>query len=61
MDRNKKSFQGECIGISGTRAQGLYILAMHKVFLNKCGHSPISWTDNIVLALRKALEVGAYL
>ena len=27
------------IGITGTQAQGLYLLAMHKVFLNKCGRS----------------------
>jgi hypothetical protein len=45
------------IGITGTQAQGLYLLAMHKVFLNKCGRSPISWTDNMVLALGEAVEV----
>ena len=45
------------IGITGTQAQGLYLLAMHKVFLNKCGRSPISWTDNTVLALSEAVEV----
>ena len=45
------------IGITGTQAQGLYLLAMHKVFLNKCGRSPISWTDNMMLALRNSVEV----
>ena len=45
------------IGITGTQAQGLYLLAMHKVFLNKCGRSPISWTDNMVLALGRAVDV----
>ncbi len=45
------------IGITGTQAQGLYLLAMHKVFLNKFGRSPISWTDNIVLALGEAVEL----
>jgi hypothetical protein len=45
------------IGITGNQAQGLYLLAMHKVFLNKCGRSPISWTDNMVLALGRAVEV----
>ena len=45
------------IGINGTQAQGLYLLAMHKVFLNKCGRSPISWTDNMVLALGRAVDV----
>ena len=49
------------IGITGTQAQGLYLLAMHKVFLNKCGRSPISWTDNMVLALGKVVELGAYM
>lgn len=43
------------IGITGTQAQGLYLLAMHKVFLNKCGRSPISWTENMVLALGEAV------
>ncbi|MFM7725979.1 MAG: hypothetical protein ACKO7B_04705, partial [Flavobacteriales bacterium] len=41
------------IGITGTQAQGLCLLAMHKVFLNKCGQSPISWTNNMLLALGK--------
>lgn len=45
------------IGITGTQAQGLYLLAMHQVFLNKCGRSPISWTVNMVLALGSAVEV----
>jgi hypothetical protein len=45
------------IGITGTQAQGLYLLAMHKVFLNKCGSSPISWTDNMLLTLSKPVEV----
>ena len=45
------------IGITGTQVQGIYLLAMHKVFLNKCGRSPISWTDNMVLALGSAVEV----
>lgn len=49
------------IGITGTQAQGLYLLAMHKVFLNKCGRSPISWTNNMVLALGKVVEVAAYM
>ena len=44
------------IGITGTQAQGLYLLAMHKVFLNKCGRSPISWKNNMVLELGKAVE-----
>jgi hypothetical protein len=43
------------IGITGTQAQGLYLLAMHKVFLNKYGRSPISWTDNMVMALGTAI------
>jgi hypothetical protein len=46
------------IGITGTQAQGLYLLAMHKVFLNKCGRSPISWTNNMVLELGKVVEVA---
>ena len=46
------------IGITGTQAQGLYLLAMHKVFLNKCGRSPISWTDNMVLALGSIVEAS---
>jgi hypothetical protein len=46
------------IGITGTQAQGLYLLAMHKVFLNKCGRSPISWTDNMVLALGEVVEAS---
>jgi len=46
------------IGITGTQAQGLYLLAMHKVFLNKCGRSPISWTDNMVLALGSTVEAS---
>jgi len=46
------------IGIIGNQAQGLYLLAMHKVFLNKCGRSPISWTDNMVLALGTAVEAS---
>lgn len=45
------------IGITGTQAQGLYLLAMHKVFLNKCGSSPISWTHNMVLALGVAVAI----
>ena len=45
------------IGITGTQAQWLYLLAMHKVFLNKFGRSPISWTDNMVLALGRVVEL----
>jgi hypothetical protein len=45
------------IGITGNQYQGLRLLAMHKVFLNKCGTSPISWTDNMILALGKPVEV----
>ena len=45
------------IGITGNQFQGLRLLAMHKVFLNKCGTSPISWTDNMILALGKQAEV----
>jgi hypothetical protein len=45
------------IGITGNQSQGLRLLAMHKVFLNKCGTSPISWTDNMILALGKPVEV----
>jgi hypothetical protein len=33
------------------------LLALHKVFLNTCGTSPISWTDNMILALGKPVEV----
>jgi len=46
------------IGITGNQFQGVRLLALHKVFLNKCGSSPISWTDNMVLALGKAVEVA---
>ncbi len=45
------------IGITGNQLQGLRLLAMHKVFLNKCDTSPISWTDNMILALGKPVEV----
>ncbi len=45
------------IGNSGTQDQGLNILAMHKVFLNNYVISPISWMDNMVLALGKVVEV----
>ncbi len=45
------------IGITGNQSQGLRLLALHKVFLNKCGTSPISWTDNMILALGKPAEV----
>jgi hypothetical protein len=45
------------IGITGNPFQGVRLLALHKVFLNTCGSSPISWTDNLVLALGKPVEV----
>jgi hypothetical protein len=45
------------IGITGNQSQGLRLLALHKVFLNKCGTSPISWTDNMVLSLGDPVEV----
>ncbi len=45
------------IGITGTQAQGLYLLAMHKTFLNRFGTSPIAWTDNIVLSLGKEVDL----
>ena len=45
------------IGITGNQLQGLRLLAMHNVFLNNCGTSPISWTDNMILALGKPVEV----
>jgi hypothetical protein len=52
------SYNKSCeIGITGNQLQGLRLLAMHKVFLNKCGTSPISWTDNMILALGKPVEV----
>ena len=46
------------IGITGNQFQGVRLLALHKVFLNKCGRSPISWTDNMVLALGTAVEAS---
>ena len=45
------------IGITGNPFQGVRLLALHKVFLNTCGNSPISWTDNMILALGKPVEV----
>jgi hypothetical protein len=39
------------IGITGNQMQGIRLLAMHKVFLDKCGKSPISWTENMILAI----------
>jgi hypothetical protein len=45
------------IGITGNPFQGVRLLALHKVFLNICGTSPISWTDNMLLSLGKPVEV----
>jgi hypothetical protein len=45
------------IGITGNQFQGVRLLALHKAFLNKCGTSPISFTDNMILALGKQVEV----
>jgi hypothetical protein len=46
------------IGITGNQFQGVYLLGMHKVFLDTFGKSPIEWTDNILLRLTRSIEVS---
>ena len=45
------------IGITGNQFQGVRLLALQKALLNKCVSLPISWTDNMALALGKPVEV----
>jgi hypothetical protein len=46
------------IGITGNQFQGVYLLGMHKVFLDSFGKSPIEWTNNILLKLTRSIEVS---
>jgi hypothetical protein len=46
------------IGIIGNPFQDVPLLALHKVFLNKCNPSHIYWTNNMILALGKSWGEG---
>lgn len=43
------------VGIIGSKAQGLYLLAMHKVFTDTFGRSPIELIDVCIIRFSKPI------